>query len=51
MFIAAGVISQNVTRTFEKTRIEKMVFCGFLWFLGHKILVLHGIELKIAKNM
>ena len=33
IFIAAGVISQNVRRTFEKLRIEKM---AFLWILAIK---------------
>ena len=43
---------QNVTRTFETTRIKKMAFLSFFeGFSGHKVHISHGIELKIAGNM
>ena len=52
MFIVAGHIIQNVARTFEKTRIrENGIFLLFRIFFGHKIQILHDIELKITENM
>ena len=48
---AAGVIIQNVTHTFEKTQIDKMVFLWFFMVFEHKIHILHDTELKIAGNM